>query len=254
MKKIIITFFAIIFATNAFANQLQIINPGSEEGVFRQILTLLGSSFEYEFVQANNPITAHSYFSENDILTIWSSEWPGNSNLPNVEITEQNLIGLISTETLMCSREFTSFKSMIGKDVKIATWGSKPVQRYLEKLGKQYNINFIVVPYEGSGAMVKGFLGLDANTIFTITTREKPILEDTSVNCFAYSQNGDLDFRFVDAIIALTDDQTLIQDLRDNLKIVSKTPEWLEKLKGLTTYIDSNNLEIFNQAVENFSN
>lgn len=253
MKTIITTLFSICFATNVFANEIQIVNPGSEEGAFRQVLTLIGSTFEHDFIQANNPITAYSYFEDKDTLTMWSSEWPGDSSFKSPAISEKNLIGLISYETLMCSREFESIDSMANKDVKIATWGSEPVKKYLEILGKEKNINFIVVPYDGSGSMVKGFVGLDADTIFTITTRENAILESGKVNCFAYSTNGDLDFRFVDALIAITNKSELVEMLRENLLQLSTSTEWQKSFAGSYTYVGPEYIEMFNTAVSKFS-
>jgi len=254
MKKFITTLIAICFATTIQAGELQIVNPGSEEGIFRQVLSKLGATVDHDFIQANNPITAYSYFGKNDTLTMWSSEWPGDPKFKSPTITNKNLIGLMTYETLMCSREFKSIEEMAGKEVKIATWGSNPVKKYLESLGETHNINFVVVPYDGSGSMVKGFIGLDADTIFTVTTREKAILDSGGVNCFAYSVDGDLNFRFVDAIVAISNDNALIESLRINLNALSNTKEWQDTFSGSYTYVGSEYINMFNQAVENFSN
>lgn len=253
MKKFITTVFLICFATTVVADQLQIVNPGSEEGAFRQVLSAIGSTVDHDFIQANNPITAYSYFADKNTLTMWSSEWPGDPTFKSPMITEKNLIGLMTYETLMCSRDFDSLESMANKDVKIATWGSKPVQRYLEKLGKEHNINFIVVPYDGSGATVKGYIGSDADTIFTITTKQNAILEDTATKCFAFSENGDLAFRFVDAIVTVNADKKLTEKLRELISMLREKPEWEEKFAGTVTYVGEDYLPMFEEAVANFS-
>lgn len=253
MKKFITTIFLICFATTVVADQLQIVNPGSEEGAFRQVLSAIGSTVDHDFIQANNPITAYSYFADKNTLTVWSSEWPGNAEFKSPDIGKDNLVGLMTYETLMCSREFTSLDDMAGKQVKIATWGSKPVARFLSKLGSDLGIDFIVVPFEGSGATVKGYIGSDADTIFTITTKQNAILEDTATKCFAFSENGDLAFRFVDAIVTVNADKKLTVKLREIISMLREKPEWEEKFAGTVTYVGEDYLPMFEEAVANFS-
>ena len=60
MKKIMLIIMSMLFSTMAYA-QVQIINPGSQEGVFRQILSTIGDSTDHNFVQADNPVTAYTY-------------------------------------------------------------------------------------------------------------------------------------------------------------------------------------------------
>ena len=43
MKKIMLILMSMLFSTMAYA-QVQIINPGSQEGVFRQILSTIGDT------------------------------------------------------------------------------------------------------------------------------------------------------------------------------------------------------------------
>ena len=85
MKKIMLIIMSMLFSTMAYA-QVQIINPGSQEGVFRQILSTIGDTTDHNFVQADNPVTAYTYIEGAEggtepILTIWSSEWPGDDSL-----------------------------------------------------------------------------------------------------------------------------------------------------------------------------
>jgi len=234
--------------------EMTIVNPGSQEGAFRQVLTTLGEKVDHKFIQANNPVTASAYMENDNILTIWSSEWPGNSDIDSPKITGKNLVALMTYETLMCSREFKSLDSMKGKTVKIATWGSDPVAKFLKNLGKQYKINFVVVPFSGSGSTTKGYLGMDANTVFTITTKQNALLEDKATTCYAFSEKGDLGFRFVDAIITVNANQNTTDDLRVIVDLLSEQQPWQDKFSGTSTYIGEGYLPMFEEAVVNFSN
>lgn len=255
MKKLI-TALAIFFATSAQA-EMTIVNPGSEEGVFRQILTTIGDKVEHDFVQANNPVTAYSYIegANDPVLTVWSSEWPGDTKLKSPAINKTNLVALMTYETMMCSREFTDLESMSGKDVKIATWGSEPVAKFLTALGNEKDINFIVVPFSGSGSTTKGYIAGDADTVFTITSRQGAIEEDGATSCIAFSAKGDLGFRFVDAIATVGADEKTTEYLRKVVTKLSATTKWNDKFSGSVTYVGgtTNNVSMFDQAVVNFS-
>jgi len=193
--KIMLILMSMLFSTMAYA-QVQIINPGSQEGVFRQILSTIGDSTDHNFVQADNPVTAYTYIEGAEggtepILTIWSSEWPGDDSLKSPKVSKDNIVALMTYETLMCSRAYNSLEDMSGQTVKIATWGSEPVAKFLKNLGAKYNVNFVVVPYSGSGSTTKGYVGKDADTVFTITSRQAALEEDGS-KCIAFSEKGQL--------------------------------------------------------------
>lgn len=256
--KLITTLFAIMFATTAAATELEIVNPGSEEGAFRQVLTTVGEKVEHAFVQANNPLTAYSFIEGSDapVLTIWSSEWPGDPKLKSPDVNENNLVALMTYETMMCSREFTSLADLKGKEIKIATWGSKPVAKFLDELESLTSAKFTVVPFGGSGSTTKGYLAGDADTVFTITTRQTAIEEDPNTTCFAFSEAGDLGFRFVDAIVTVRADQNTTDGLRLIVDLLSGQESWKDKFSGTTTYIggSNKNLGMYKEAVKNFSN
>lgn len=256
MKKLITTCIAIFFASAAVAEPLQFVNAGSDEGMFRQILNDIGQTVEHKFVQASNPVVAGKHLQNGNAVTIWSSEWPGNPEFENPTITQDNIVALITYETVMCSREFTSFADMKGQDVKVATWGSKSIARFLDQLGKEIDVNFIVVPYDGSGSIVRGYLGNDASTAFTITSKQTALEEDNKTNCFAYSEKGDLKLRFVDAIITVDTEESVTIELNNLVATLSNNTEWKDKYLGSTTYTENSSqmLDIFNEAVKNFSN
>lgn len=251
--KIISIIFAILFATSAFADTMNIVNPGSEEGAFRQVLTTIGEDFEHNFIQANNPVTAYSYFGKDSTLTVWSSEWPGDPDIKSPEITNENIVALMTYETLMCSRQYRSLDEMVGQQVKIATWGSEPVAKFLNKLGSDFGIDFIVVPFDGSGSTTKGYIAGDANTVFTITTRQGALEADSATSCFAFSATGELGFRFVDAIITLDTPADITEYLRQDVERLKDTEGWKDKFSGTETYTTGDLESIYNQAVENFS-
>lgn len=244
---------ATIIATPSFAADLTIVNPGSEEGMLRQVLNDVGTGFEHTFVQANTPVAASQHFAAGNIITVWSSEWPGNPEITSPEINGDNIVALLATETVMCSREFDSVSSMEGKTVKIASWGSEPVAKFLTKFGKEHNIEFVVVPYDGSGATTRGYLGSDADTIFTILSKEPTLVEDSATKCFAYSNAGDFDFQFVDAIVGVGVTPEVIASTRDIVVKLSDTAEWKEKFSGTTTIVDGDLAAKYQVAVENFS-
>ena len=249
-----------LFSTMAYA-QVQIINPGSQEGVFRQILSTIGDSTAHNYVQADNPVTAYTYIEGAEggtepILTIWSSEWPGDDSLKSPKVSKENIVALMTYETLMCSRAYNSLEDMSGKTVKIATWGSEPVAKFLKNLGAKHNVTFEVVPYGGSGSTTKGYIGKDADTVFTITSRQAALEEDTSTKCIAFSEKGDLGFRFLDAIITVNANEAFVNDLRSTVANLSNTAEWNDKFKGSVTYIGNGTnqtIDMFEEAVANFS-
>lgn len=260
MKKIMLIIMSMFFATSLYA-EVQIVNPGSKEGVFRQILsTINDSGLDADFVQADNPVTAYSYIegadeSTESILTIWSSEWPGDNSMKSPTISKENIVALMTYETLMCSRQFNSLEDMNGQTVKIATWGSEPVAKFLTNLGAKYNVNFVVVPYSGSGSTTKGYVGKDANTVFTITSRQAALEEDGS-KCIAFSEKGELGFRFVDAIITINANYAFTEELRSTVTNLSTTTEWNDKFKGSVTYVGNGTnqtIDMFEEAVANFS-
>jgi len=256
MKNLITAITAMFIATAASA-EITIINPGSEEGAFRQVLTTLGDNIEHKFVQANNPVTAYSYIQDQTapVLTIWSSEWPGDSKLKSPKIVADNLVALMTYETMMCSRQFTSLDEMKGQTIKIATWGSEPVAKFLNNLGQKLDVTFEVVPFGGSGSTTKGYIAGDADTVFTITTRQGAIKEDGVTKCIAFSAQGDLGFRFVDAIATLNADTATVDDLRSLVTELSSTTEWQDKFSGTVTYVGGteSNIAMFEEAVVNFS-
>lgn len=252
MKKIITAIVAMCFATTLYAESVTIVNPGSEQGVFRQVLSTIGEQIDHEFIQANNPITAYTYLNGNNVLSMWSSEWPGDPDIKSPTIDQSNIVALMTSETLICSREFKSLDDMSGQKIKIATWGSDPVVKFLNSLGNDIGAEFVVVPYDGSGSMVKGYIAGDADTVFTIITRQVALEEDAQTTCFAFSETGDLKFRFVDAIITVNASIELQNKLKEIVSELSNTEDWKNRFSGMLTYVD-NNIDIFNTAVENFS-
>lgn len=256
MKFLITILCATFVASSAFAQSINVVNPGSEEGVFRQALTSIVETLDHRFIQANNPVTAFTYLNNDNVLTMWGSEWPGNG-IQSPKITEGNIVALMSAETVMCSRTFSSLEEMSGQQVKISSWGSVPVSNYLNNLGNRFNIDFVVVPYDGSGSMVRGYIGGDADTIFTIASRQQSIEEDSNTSCFAFSETGELNFRFVDAIITVNADSKVTALLRSIVNDLKETAEWQNRFSGTVTYVDLNNntdiLKIYNESVVNFS-
>jgi len=256
MKKLIAAITTILITATTASAEITIINPGSAQGTFRQVLNTIGETVEHRFVQANNPVTAYSHM-QNDagpILTMWSSEWPGNSKLISPKITAGNLIALMTYETMICSRHYTSLEDMQGKTVKIATWGSESVSRFLTNLGQRLDISFKIVPFDGSGSTTKGYIAGDANTVFTITTRKSAIEEDSATNCIAFSTKGDLKCRFVDAIITINANKVTVDNFRNIVTELSSITAWQDKFNGSTTRVGGSNIDIFNEAVINFSN
>ncbi len=257
MKNLITTIFAATMLATTAQAEMTIVNPGSEEGAFRQVLTTIGQEVDHSFVQANNPVTAYSYIdgASTPVLTVWSSEWPGDADMQSPAIDADNLVALMTYETMMCSRQFANLDAMAGQDVKIATWGSEPVAKFLTALGAEKDINFVVVPFGGSGSTTKGYIAGDADTVFTITTRQGTIEEDSATSCIAFSATGDLGFRFVDAIVTVDAEENTTQGLRTLVSELSNSEEWNDKFSGTVTYVGGSdiNIAMFKEAVVNFS-
>ena len=232
MKKYIITLLMLLWSHTAFAGQTTIVNAGSDSGAFHQVLTMIGDKIDHNFIQANNPIVASKHFDKGNVLTMWSTEWPGDESMPSVEIDMHSIVAVQAYETILCSRKYNSIDEMSGKTIKIATWGESPViKKFLDSLG----INFEIVPYKGSGDTVRGYLGKDADTIFTIQTKQSKVEADG--NCFAFSANGDLDFAFVDVIMGVNADHDMVKSWRKVVSELSTTEAWQSAFAGTATYV-----------------
>ena len=232
MKIYIITLLMLLWSHTAFAGQTTIVNAGSDSGAFHQVLTMIGDKIDHKFVQANNPIVASKHFDKGNVLTMWSTEWPGDESMPSVEMDMHSIVAVQAYETILCSRTYNSMDEMSGKTIKIATWGDSPVvKKFLDSLG----INFEIVPYGGSGDTVRGYLGKDADTIFTIQTKQSKVEADG--NCFAFSANGDLDFAFVDVIMGVNADHDMVKSWRKVVSELSTTEAWQSAFAGTATYV-----------------
>ena len=92
-----------------------------------------------------------------------------------------------------------------------------------------------IVPYDGSGATTRGYLGGDADTIFTTATKQKKVEADGT--CFATSQAGQLDFAFVDVILSVNASTDIVSQYRQVLWNVSQSDEWKSSFEGTETYV-----------------
>tara|TARA_Y100001938_G_C8085096_1_gene431469 strand:+ start:766 stop:1542 length:777 start_codon:yes stop_codon:yes gene_type:complete len=227
---------AALFFTAPIAHATTIVNTGSDSGGFKAVLDMVGTKINHDFVQAGNPVVASTYFDGGDVLTMWSTEWPGDSEMPTVAIDDSTIVALQTYETIMCSRAFNSIGDMAGQTVKIATWGGvDAVTKFLNELGEANNVTFEIVPYDGSGGTTRGYLANDADTIFTIQTRQGKIEADG--NCFAFSANGDLDFAFVDMLLAVNASEAIVWQARAAVAELMSTAEWLAAFEGTETYV-----------------
>ena len=238
MKKYIITLVMLLMLPfTAFAKDITtIINAGSDSGAYKTVLIMIGDKIDHNFIQANNPIIASKYFNKKNIITMWSTEWPGDESMPSVIINENTIIAVQAYETILCSRTYTSVSEMSGLTIKIATWGDSPVvKRFLDNYGTANNITFEIIPYGGSGDTVRGYLGKDANTIFTIQTKQSKIEADSK--CIAFSANGDLDFAFVDVILSINASNGALKEFRNVVSELSITEAWQTAFAGTATYV-----------------
>ena len=144
MKKLILTVMLLLLPISAFAGSTTtIVNAGSNDGAFRTVLTMIGDKINHTFVQANNPIIADKHFNKKNVLTMWSTEWPGDETLPTVEINKDTIVAVTAYETILCSRTYSSVSEMSGQTIKIATWGDSPVvKKFLDNYGTANNITF----------------------------------------------------------------------------------------------------------------
>ena len=236
MKSILFSVLLVMSTmASAFAGTT-VVNTGSDSGGFHAILSFINDRVKGEYVQAGNPVVAGSYFNKNNVITMWSTEWPGNSEMPSVTINEDTIVGLQVYETILCSREFSSMNDMKGKDIKIATWGESPaVTKFLKGMAKDLDAQIKVVPYDGSGATTRGYLGGDADTIFTIQTKQSKVEADGK--CFAFSANGYLDFAFVDVILSVNASTDIVSQYRQVVRDLSTTTEWKSSFEGTETYV-----------------
>jgi hypothetical protein len=236
---------AATLATTSASADTTIVNTGSDSGGFNAVLSMVADKLDGNVIQAGNPVIAASYFNKGDVVTMWSTEWPGDDSLPKPAVDENTIVALQTYETIMCSRLYTAFSQMEGDTIKVATWGESPaVNKFLADLGEANNITFEVVPYEGSGGTTRGYLGGDADTIFTIQTRQAKVEADGT--CFAFSAQGDLDFAFIDMILAVNASEDVVNNLRNVVTELAATEAWQTSFEGTVTYVvdDTNAADI----------
>lgn len=250
MKKYIIAFLMFVFANTSYAGGTTVVNPGSDSGAFHQMLTMISEKLDNtNYIQANNPVVAGKHFDKGNVLTVWSTEWPGDSTLPSVTMDKNTIVGVTAYETILCSRTYNSLSDMNGEMIKIATWGKSPaVEKFLTDLSKSNNFDFEIVPYDGSGATTRGYLGKDADTIFTIQTKQAKVEADG--NCFAFSSKGDLDFAFVDVIVTVNAENETVKELRNVLTDLSTSEAWQTAFAGSAVYVlsDDNATSLVNKV------
>ena len=240
MKKYIIAFLMFIFANTSYAGNTTVVNAGSDSGAFHQMLTMISEKLgNTSYIQANNPVVAGTHFDKSNVLTVWSTEWPGDSSIPSVTMNKNTIVGVTAYETILCSRTYNSLSDMNGKNIKIATWGNSPaVEKFLSDLAKSNNFTYKIVPYDGSGSTTRGYLGKDADTIFTIQTKQSKVEADG--NCFAFSSKGDIEFAFVDVIVTVNAENGTVEELRNVLTDLSASEAWQTAFAGTETYVLNN--------------
>ena len=243
MKRLILTVMLLLLPISAFAGSTTIVNAGSNDGAFRNVLTMIGDKINHTFIQANNPIIASKHFDKQNILTMWSTEWSGDESMPSVIMDENTIVAVQAYETILCSRTYSSVSEMSGQTIKIATWGDSPVvKKFLDNYGTANNITFEIVPYDGSGATTRGYLGKDADTIFTIQTKQSKVEADGT--CFAFSANNDLEFAFIDVILSVNASNGALEEFRNVVSELSITEAWQTAFAGTATYVlDNDNAE-----------
>jgi len=237
MKKYIIATLMLLCANTSYAGNTTVVNAGSDSGAFHQILTMISEKLDNtNVIQANNPVVAGTHFDKGNILTVWSTEWPGDKTLPSVTMDKNTIVGVTAYETILCSRVYNSLSDMSGKNIKIATWGKSPaVEKFMSDLAKSNDFTFEIVPYDGSGATTRGYLGKDADTIFTIQTKQAKVEADG--NCFAFSSKGDLEFAFVDVILTVNPENGTVEQLRKVVSDLTSTEAWQTAFEGSATYV-----------------
>ena len=258
MKKLIISvilMFATLSVSAGLAETFTIINTGSKTGGFNAMLTMLGKTINHNYVQAGNPIVGASYFDkEVNVITAWSTEWPGNNpQIPRIKVNEDNIVALTVYETVLCSRKFKAIDSLKGS-VKIGTWGDSPaVAKFIKSLGKKLGIKYTIVPYGGSGDIARGFLGKDVDTVFVTQSKQSKIEKDGK--CIAFSSKGELDYAFVDAILLINGELGNKIEARKAMLYTINTVEWQTTQAGSVVYVpngtnDTELLNKYNNAVK----
>ena len=236
---------ATVFMASAASAETTLVNTGSDSGGFNAVMSMVAENLGTNVVQAGNPVIASSYFDAGDVITMWSTEWPADASLPQPTIDGDTIIALQVYETIMCSRQYTSLAAMSGETVKIATWGESPAaNKFLAELGAETGATFEVVPYEGSGSTTRGYLGGDADTIFTIQSKQQAVEADGT--CFAFSVAGDINFAFVDLILSVNASDAVVVEARNAVTEVVATEAWQTSFEGTVTYVidDTNKADL----------
>ena len=89
MKNVLLSMAAAMAFTVSAHAETTIVNTGSDSGGFNAVLSMIGENVEHDYVQAGNPVIASTYFDRKNVLTMWSTEWPGDSKMPNVELNAE---------------------------------------------------------------------------------------------------------------------------------------------------------------------
>jgi len=258
MKKLVISvilMFATLSGNAGSTETFTIVNTGSKTGGFNAMLTMLGKTINHNYVQAENPIIGASYFDDVNVITAWSTEWPGdNKQIPKLKVKEDNIVALTVYETILCSRLGEAAFHKNRNALKIGTWGDSPaVTKFIESLGKKHGVKFVIVPYDGSGAITRGFLGGDVDTVFVTQSKQSKIEKDGK--CFAFSSKGQLDFAFIDAILLINGELGNKIEARKAMLYTINTEEWQTTQDGVAVYVpngtnDTELLTKYNNAVK----
>ena len=69
-------------------------------------------------------------------------------------------------------------------------------------------------------------------------------------NCFAFSANGDLDFAFVDVLLAVNAENGAVEEFRNIVLELSNTEAWQTAFEGTATYVlnDDNKDSLINKV------
>ena len=136
-------------------------------------------------------------FDGGDVLTMWSTEWPGDSEMPTVAINDSTIVALQTYETVMCSRTFNSVDDMAGQTVKIATWGGvDAVTKFINEFGEANNVNFAWQPVISSNSnndlsVCEKFVEHNSD-LFEYLVEPMLIDNDSSIQCLCghFNQEG----------------------------------------------------------------
>ena len=161
---------------------------------------LIDLGYESEIVATGNCFNTLDYLAQetetptifmlNDIHLVENAPL-GCSNRPTEESYVTAFYNRVQVMCVRANEEFTDINSWLeGRERVTVADSSAATQDFYDALTEQTGVEFVQVPYNGSGATLRGFVAGDTDLIYTGYTQREASSED--LNCFGQSGSDEI--------------------------------------------------------------